>query len=141
MGILQALSPKWESTQQTDRPLQVGDRVVVYGGYDFEPQWLSANPAGYPGEVIEFIPGQNEQPAAVVELDEELVLPNGAGAARHPVHGTFVVLELGHEGTDWATPTPRLHVELCEERPAAKRWRDRVRGAWVESHATYRRAP
>ncbi len=64
------------------RRLQVGDRVVVYGGYDMDLAWLAASPNGYSGEVVEFIPGQNSEPAAVIALDTELVLPEGAGAVR-----------------------------------------------------------
>lgn len=123
-GILRALSPSSTLEEEEPNPrLQVDERIVVYGGYDHEPEWLLANPSGYPGEVGEFIPGQNEQPAVVVARDEELVLPNGAGAVRGQlVCGKFVVLELGHVGTDWAMPPPRVHVELCEERPPPKRW-------------------
>jgi hypothetical protein len=103
-----------------------------------EPAWLASCPSGYTGTVVEFIPGQNTQPAAVVALDEELVLPHGAGAAHHPVRGRYLVLELGHVGTDWSTKEPRIHVELCDVRPPHRRWQDRSQGAWVESHATYR---
>jgi hypothetical protein len=121
------------------RTLRVGDRVTVGGGYDMNPAWLVGSPTGYPGEVVEFIPGQNEQPAAVIVLDDELVLSEGAGAVEgQEVSGRFLVLELGHVGTDWATPTPRIHVELCKQRPEPKRWQERTQGAWVESHATYR---
>ena len=119
--------------------LQVGDSVVVEGGYDFEPEWLAGNADGYPGRVVAFIPGQGEDPAAVIELDEELVLINGAGAVRgREVKGRFLVLELGHVGTGWTTPTPRIHVELCDFEPEAAPWAERPKGAWVESHATYR---
>jgi hypothetical protein len=119
--------------------LAVGDRVVVHGGYDMDPEWLAVSAAGYPGRVIAFIPGQNEQLAAVVELDSELVLAEGAGAVREQeVRGGFLVLELGHVGTTWATPEPRIHVELCEAAPPPTRWQDRQRGGWIESHATYR---
>jgi hypothetical protein len=119
--------------------LEIGDSVVVAGGYDMEPSWLIANPSGYSGRVTSFIPGQNEQPAAVVHLDEELVLPNGAGAVEgHEVRGSVLVLELGHVGTDWTTPTPRIHVELCDFEPEPAPWAERRQGAWVESHATYR---
>jgi hypothetical protein len=121
----------------TSRELRVGDRVRVYGGYDME-EWLAPSPSGVFGRVIEFIPGQNVQSAAVVELEKELVLPAGAGAVRdREVRGTFLVLELGHVGTDWTTPTPRIHVELCDSHPPAERWQERRQGAWVESHATY----
>lgn len=122
------------------RALAIGDVVVVEGGYDFEPGWrLAGNDDGYRGRVAAFLPGQNEQPAAVVELDERLVLPHGAGAASgREVEGRFLVLALGHVGTDWATPRPRLHVELCDFEPEAAAWSERRQGAWVESHATYR---
>jgi hypothetical protein len=120
------------------RTLAVGDRIVVFGGYDVDPDWLAESPGGYAGTVIEFIPGQNEHPAAVVALDEELVLPAGAGAVLgEPVSGRYLVLELGHRGDNWATSTPRIHVELCQHRPPPRRWQDRPKGAWVESHATY----
>jgi hypothetical protein len=119
--------------------LEVGDRVVVYGGYDPEPEWLVANSAGYLGRVVEFLPGQGVNPAPLIELDDQLVLPAGAGAVRGTeVRGLFLVLELAHRGTDWSTPTPRIHVELCDFRPEPKPWPDRRQGAWVESHATYR---
>lgn len=121
------------------RVLAVGDRVTVHDGYDMDAAWLAGSAAGYEGRVIDFIPGQNDRLAAVVELDAELVLPNGAGAALgRNVSGRFLVLELGHVGTTWATPAPRIHVELCETAPPRTRWQDRAQGAWVESHASYR---
>jgi hypothetical protein len=120
------------------RTLAVGDRIVVTGGYDMDPEWLASSPDGYTGTVVEFIPGQNKPPAAVIALDTELVLPVGAGAVRGtPVRGRYLVLELGLVGADWSTPTPRVHVELCEGRPPARPWQDRSQGPWVESHATY----
>jgi hypothetical protein len=125
--------------RRTPRSLKVGDRVIVCGGYDYNAAWLAANPEGYCGRVAAFIPGQNETPAAVVKLDEELVLPDGAGAVQgREVRGDFLVLELGHVGTDWSTPTPRIHVELCDFVPEEVSWENRSQGAWVESHATYR---
>ena len=117
--------------------LQTDDRVWVGAGYDADPAWLTASPAGYLGRVASFIPGQNEKPAAVVELDEEIVLRAGT-VSDQAVRGRFLVLELGHIGADWSTPTPRVHVELCDFKPDATRWQDREQGAWVESHATYR---
>lgn len=120
------------------RELAVSDRVLVYGGYDMDPAWLAADPSGYSGEVIAFIPGQNAQPAAVIRLDGELVLPDGGGDEQgREVHGRYLVLELGHVGTDWGTECPRVHVELCEDQPPGKKWEERANGVWVESHATY----
>ena len=123
-----------------DRMLQVGDRIWVGGGYDNEPGWLAAGEGdlGYFATVIDFIPGQNLEPAAVVELDQDLILPSGAGAARgREIRGSYLVLELGHKGSTWATKGPRTHVELCDFRPEPKRWQERRQGDWIESHATW----
>jgi hypothetical protein len=70
--------------------LSVGDAVRVFGGYDSRPGWLAGS-SGYTGTVVAFIPGQNEQEAAVVRLDERLVLPRA--------QGDHVVLELGACGS------------------------------------------
>jgi hypothetical protein len=122
------------------RELTVGDRVFVYGSYGFEPDWLAASGGrgGYHGRVVEFIAGQNDKPAAVVQLDSELVLPDGtAGAVGVEVRGRFLVLELAWVDHDWTKRPTRVHVELCDFRPDPKRWQDRRQGAWVESHALY----
>jgi hypothetical protein len=122
------------------KPLAVGERVQVGGGYHMEPSWLAANESGYYGRVIELIPGQNEQPAVVVKLDDELVLPDGAGAVRdREVRGRFLVLDLRDVGADWGGARFTVHVEVCAERPPPRVWGDRPQGAWVESHAFCRR--
>ena len=110
------------------RALVVGDRVRLFGGYDMVPTWLGDRDEVF-GVVERFIPGQNEQPAVIVRLDEELTVGE--------VTGEVVVLELGHLGTDWSTPEPRIHVELCDFEPEPRRWQERRQGAWVESHASY----
>jgi hypothetical protein len=122
------------------RTLQVGDRVWVGGGYDSDAAWMTAagDDLGYRGSVLEFIPGQNVQPAPVIELDDEIILPEGAGAAQgKEIRGTFLVLELATRGSDWATRRPRIHVELCDFQPESRPWEERRKGVWVESHATY----
>jgi hypothetical protein len=75
--------------------LTIGDRVLVEGGCEMDPAWLGASGSRHLGTVVAFIPGQNDQPAAVIALDEELVLPNGAGAVQdNSVRGRYLVLEL-----------------------------------------------
>ena len=129
--------PDSQNAVMTVQELRVGDRIWVGGGHSNHPAWLVDGDA-YDGRVVEFIPGQNEKPAAVVELESEVVLPAGAIEGEEgEVRGRFVVLELGHVGTDWSTPSPRINVELCDFRPEAKRWQDRRQGVWVESHASY----
>ncbi len=99
------------------------------GGYHFEPAWLSGK-ASVEGTVAEFIPGQNETPAAVVKLDEPLTTEG--------VTGDVLVLELRYVGAKWED-TGTVHIELCDFAPEPKRWQDRRQGKWVESHATYQR--
>jgi hypothetical protein len=111
------------------RPLAQGQRVRVFGGYDTNPAWLKDDPDGYEGVVVEFIPGRNELPAAVVALD----VPLFAGG----IEGGIVVLEQAWEGIRWGQTSPRVHVELCDFEPEHARWQERRRGAWIESHATF----
>lgn len=118
-----------EAPIDVGRPLEVGQRIRVFGGYDMEPSWLEGCPEGYTGTVAEFIPGQNELPAAVVELDEPVRVSKA--------EGSYLVLEQGWVGVPWGQTSPRIHVELCDFRPEPKRWQDRKQGEWVESHATF----
>ena len=109
--------------------LQVGDRVRVGGGYDAGSTWL---PAGQwrAGTLVEFIPGRNDTPNAVIKLD--------APIAAEGVTGDILVLKLRYVGANWDS-TETVHVELCDFRPEPKKWEDRRQGKWVESHATYER--
>ncbi len=106
--------------------LNIGDRVLIGGGYDLEPQWLGGR-QDYSGTVKAFIPGQNNMPAVVVALDEVAVFENYSGK--------YIVLELRYTGAKWAEKET-VHVELCDFEPEAKPWQDRKQGKWVESHAT-----
>ena len=110
--------------------LSVGDRVQLSGGYDYEPAWLCGKPH-YEGVVTSFIPGQNSNLAAVVQLDGPITVEDTTG--------NMVVLELRHVGADWKD-TETVHVELCDFVPEARSWQQRRQGKWVESHATYRRS-
>jgi len=88
--------------------LQVDDRIWVGAGYEPDPAWLAASPDGYAGRVANFIPGQNEQPAAMIELDEEIVLPAGT-VAEHEVKGAFSF----SNSVTWAlTGLPRRRVYM-----------------------------
>lgn len=120
---------------------EVGDRVVVGGGYDgTESAWLRGGD-GYHGTVME-IAG----PVAVVELDDELVLNGtwqdfGDGSAKaigtvKGARGRWLALLQGWVGGAWTSPTGRLHVGLCTKypRPSAIPPGGGI-GCWVESHA------
>jgi hypothetical protein len=109
--------------------LNIGDRIQIGGGYDMEPQWLSGR-QHYVGTVGAFIPGQNDTPAAVIELDEAVSFEE--------VTGNYLVLELRYAGAKWEN-SETVHVELCDFEPEEKSWHDRKQGKWVESHASYKK--
>ena len=106
--------------------LHVGDRVRLSGGYDMEPNWLRGQ-SFYLGILTDFIPGQNDTPAAVVDLDEPITIDE--------LTGNILVLELRYVGAEWRTRAT-VHVELCDFIPEPKSWKYRRQGKWVESHAT-----
>ena len=106
--------------------LLAGDRVRLSGGYDMEPDWLQGK-GHYLGTVLHFIPGQNNNLAAVIELDHTIRVDG--------VSGRILVLELRYVGAQWSDKNV-VHIELCDFKPEAKPWKVRQQGKWVESHAT-----
>lgn len=110
------------------RPLQVGDKIELFGGYDYDPIYLKNPPATKrSGTVIQFIQGQSEEQAAVVKLDGKM--------SGEKITGDIVILELRHVGQTWQEPTP-VHIELCDFVPEDKTWNDRKKGEWVEAAAS-----
>lgn len=110
------------------RPLAVGDRIALSGGYEYQPRWMQGM-ASHIGSVIEFIPGQNADPAAVVRLESPMTIDGHTGTA--------LILELRYEGASWGE-SETVHVELCEEILGTGGKLQRP-GKWIESHATYTR--
>lgn len=121
----------------SDRALNVGDRVRLSGGYDFEPAWLGGRDAVV-GTVTRWIAGQNAEPACVVELDEPLTATGTVKTETQTVTGRVVILEQRHVGAAWVDHGT-VHVELCALDPGDAPWPNRPVGAWVESHASYQR--
>ena len=125
---------------------EVGDRVIVGGGYDGDMSGWLAGGSGYRGTLVE-VAG----PVAIVELDDELVLTGswqdfGDGAPQpietvREARGRWLALLQGWVGGTWTDPTGRLHVGLCAKQPR----RSAIPpggsiGCWVESHAGMRAA-
>ncbi len=52
--------------------------------------------------------------------------------------GNVVALELRYVGAEWSNQAI-VHIELCESMPQPKRWQERRKGKWIESHATYKK--
>jgi hypothetical protein len=112
------------------KTLQVGDRIELFGGYDYDPLFLRNPPADKrTGTVINFIAGQNKSKAAVVRLDNKITGKN--------VTGDIAVLELRYVDQMWSDPSP-VHIELCDFILDNKPWKDRRQGEWVEAAATLR---
>lgn len=109
--------------------LRPGDRLQLSGGYSPNPEWLSGRDL-VEGTVAEFIPGQNDDLAAVIKLDSPI--------SADGVTGDVLVLELRFAEMTW-TAKGSVHIELCDFWPEAKRWEDRRQGKWVEAGATYQR--
>jgi len=107
--------------------ISVGNRIRLSGGYEPDAPWLAGKTA-IMGTLEGFIPGQNDQTAAVVRLDHEIQVEG--------TRGSHVVLELRYVGATWKEKEV-VHVELCNFVPEAKRWQDRPQGKWIESHATF----
>lgn len=125
---------------------EVGDRVVVFGGYEGDMSLWLAGGSGYSGTLVE-IAG----PVAIVELDDELALAgswqdfgDGAPQAIATVStacGRWLSLLQGWVGGTWTNPTGRLHVGLCANRPDPNAIPPGGGvGCWVESHAGMRAA-
>jgi hypothetical protein len=113
----------------TGAPLEEGDRVFVSGGYGMGPSWLGDR-NGYAGTLERFIPGQNEERAAVVRTDDPV--------SAKGITGNILVMELRWVGATWHSGAV-AHIELCDFEPEAKRWQERRQGEWVESHASIQR--
>ncbi len=109
--------------------LQIGDRLLVAGGYAIKPEWLGDG-SGFVGRLLSFIPSDTGAPSAVVQLDEPITVQDA--------RGDILVLSLRYVGARWKK-NETVHVELCDFIPDAKPWSKRRQGKWVESHANYKR--
>ncbi len=107
----------------------IGQGVVLSGGYDpvREPKWLHGQESRH-AHIAKIIPGQNKDPALVVEFDKPFEV-DGYSAR-------FAVLELRYEGAKWRSGET-CHIEICDFIPEDKPWKDRKQGKWIESHATF----
>lgn len=111
--------------------MRINDRVFLTGGYSRQPEWLAGGEGHY-GVIDKFIPGKNEQPAAVVRFERPVTVDG--------LTAPYAVLELRYEGATWRARREIVHIELCDFLPDDASWQERRRGTWVESHASVIRA-
>ena len=107
--------------------IQIGDRLKLSDGYEYQPSWLQGTDF-FLGTVSQFIEGQNSQKAMVVTLDHAITVDGNSGS--------IVVLELRHVGGLWID-VGIVHIELCNSLPNTANGKTRKRGVWIESHASY----
>ncbi len=116
-------------TRRFRRPLNVGDRVRIRGGYEDPPEWLQGRGA-ITGRVVALIPESDGRSAAEVALDS----PLSASQTSY----TAALLRLRYKDARW-THRGVVHVELWAASPS-EAGRDpaaAVPHEWVESHASY----
>ncbi len=106
--------------------MKEGQRVKLSGGYDMDPKYLSGKDY-LTGYFIKFIPGQNGKKAAVIKLDEPILIENYIGE--------ICVLELRYVGSQWGKENI-CHIELCNFIPDDIKWNDRKQGKWIESNCS-----
>lgn len=108
--------------------LAIGDRLVIFAGYDYKPKYLGDNDF-YIGEIVKFIPGQaGRKSAPVLRMDKSVQFDT--------LIGQYFVIETRHVGQDW-NGYGAVHVELCDFEPESIDYEQRDKGLWIEAAASY----
>jgi len=117
-------------TPEKRKPVEIGSRIELYGGYDNSPGYLK-NPSAQSrtGTVIDFIKSERGDLSAVVKLDTTIVGDS--------ISGNIAVLSTRNKGQDWTSDGP-VHIELCNFIPKSNENGKRQLGEWIEAAASYR---
>ena len=112
--------------------LQVGDKIILFGGYNRDPLNLRNPPAeNRIGMVVQFIKEQNKTPAAVVKLDYQI--------SGDKITGDILIIEPRYVDQDWQdNGLSPVHIELCDFLPENEEWKFRKQGEWVEAAASWK---
>ncbi len=109
--------------------MEIGDRIELSGGYDYEIKYLENPPAKVRvGTIINFIRNSRkyEDYSAIVKLDE-IITANS-------ITSNIVVLSTRYEKQEWIY-TGIVHIVLCKEIP--KSIENEKFGEWIEAAASY----
>lgn len=112
------------------RPLRIGDRLRLTGGYEDPPEWLQGHPYVC-GRAVAFIPDKEGRSAVAVALDSPLFAEGTSYS--------FVLLRLRYADARWSR-REFVHVELWVDVPSSvdSKASGAPRHKWIESHAAYR---
>jgi hypothetical protein len=115
---------------ESQKELTVGDRIELFGGYDYEPRYLQ-NPKAdsKAGTVLKFIDSERGDKSAVVELDEQIVGDS--------ITTKIIVINARYEKQDWSTNGP-VHLELHKQVPDFHFNMQDPKGEWIEAAASYK---
>ena len=115
---------------KNQKELAIGDRIELFGGYDYEPKYLTNPPANFKrGKVLSFIDSERGDKSAVVELEENIIGDS--------ITTNIIVIFTRYEGQDWSTNGP-VHIELYKEAPIYHFNMSEPKGEWIEVAASYK---
>lgn len=130
------LGISWRLWQAAAMYKPVGTRIIVSGGYDFEPAWL-AGEQRVVGQIVKWIPTKSAAGACVIKMDLPLTAMGRRNGRPWQSTGGYLVLQLRSPGQDWGN-AGFVQVELCEAEPQDELWPQHTGKILLESHASYR---
>ena len=113
--------------------LSPGDRIRLFGGYDFDPPWLK-NRSHYQATVLKFFDNEidkrrgDERLSALIEFDEPISFDG--------LEGRFGVILGRWEGQEWEKKGV-VHVHLLSREISSASEITKDSSRWMESHASY----
>ncbi len=113
--------------------LSVGDRIRLFGGYDYEPEWLHDRPEHF-AKVLSFfdngIEGRDSHSrlSASIEFEQPIEYKG--------LTGRFGFMMGRWEGQTW-DPTGVVHLHLSAQVVGSASDVAAVEYVWLESHASY----
>lgn len=115
---------------EQQKELVKGDRIELFGGYDYEPRYLqSPKTNSVRGTVLKFIGSERGDKSAVIELDNKIVGDS--------LSTKIIVISTRYKGQDWSTNGP-VHIELQLEVPDFHLNVHGPKGEWIEAAASYK---
>jgi hypothetical protein len=112
--------------------LQIGDKVEISGGYDYDIRWLRNIDEGKVQGTVKVIFGKGDTKTnAIVELFEKIKVDD--------FEGKFLIIRTRYEKQEITEVSGIVHLELCDFLPESKPWEERRQGEWIESHASYKK--
>ena len=117
------------------KKLKVGDKIKLFGGYDWDPPWLKAHDC-FLATILRFFDNGiekrngDERLSATIEFDNPITFKN--------ITGKYGVILGRWEGQKWES-TGVVHVHLSNTEIFNSKDMNESNSVWMESHASYER--